>query len=468
MTPPADTHSDGHTAIARTVPEQDDATGRRTTPVAQTAFFIVFWLWALYGFPSDEWFKDIQVLRPYLQLLLDLAMAAIAFAVVRRRRVWIAIGAFAAFTWAVSCLVNDLATSFWLNGMREFIGLLLAYPVVIEFCRDTEGRRRFSDALDFHMRIFLCIQAFCIIYQFLRYGAGDAGGGSFGHNYSGQVSMMIYLASFYIIRRRIAQCGSVLPALRSGWGYIALLLPTFLNETKVSFILLALYILLLVPIDRKMLIRLTVILPLVGAVSWLGFELYTTAVRASDNAYEIKSAEDFVAYFMVEDIENTKGGALWDIENNGKADVPRLTKLMYLPLLEQQEPGHVALGFGVGHFKGGIIGESEFARNYDWLLMGSIPYLFHIYIQLGIVGIVLLMLYWIALLALRPQGRLSTEGNRRDVPLQIMIAASVLIIFFYNDTLRNLPMCMLLFSLLAVSWHGDDGVAAATEVTTEE
>ena len=119
---------------------------------------------------------------------------------------------------------------------------------------------------------------------------------------------------------------------------------------------------------------------------------------------------------------------------------------MYLAVLNEQEPGHVIAGFGVGHFKGGTqIAQSDFAREYDWLLMGSIPYVFHVYIQMGVLGLLLFVCYAIFLAHKRP------SGTHRDVNLQLMLLAVALLVCFYNDMLRNLAFCMLFFTLLALS-----------------
>jgi len=185
---------------------------------------------------------------------------------------------------------------------------------------------------------------------------------------------------------------------------------------------------------------------------WVGLFIYNYTTSLSQSGIHFSSVEDVVAYFVLDDLEKVEGDARWNMENNrGITDVPRFTKLAYLAVLNEQEPGHMLTGFGVGQFKGGTqIATSDFARTYDWLLMGSVPYIFHIYIQLGIVGLVLLQLYVVFLALKRPHW-----ASGRDVNLQLMLLAVVLIVYLYNDMLRNLAFCMLFFSLLAASWQRD-------------
>lgn len=428
------------------------ATTERTRLICQWGFWAVFWVWGTYGFLADDVFEPLQQARSAVMWALDVFVVGMAMAVVRRR--W-AIGimvASAILAWIVTCRINHETTLFWVNGMREFIGLLMVYPIMLFIFDAPDSRKHFLDTFDRQGLYFLIVQAFCIVVQLFMHGAGDLVGGGYGHYYSGQVSVTIYLISFFLLRRRIDP-DHFMSSLAQNKVYLILLLPTFLNETKVSFVMLALYFLFLVPIDRKLLLRLLLIGPIVTLLLWVGLSLYTYTTSLSQSGFHFQSVEDVVAYFVLDDLDNVEGDAKWNIENNrGVADVPRFTKLAFLAVLNQQEPGHMVAGFGVGHFKGGTqMATSEFSRTYDWLLMGSVPYVFHIYIQLGIVGLVLLQLYVLFLAFKRPQW-----ATGRDVNLQLMLLMVVLLVYIYNDMLRNLAFCMLLFTLLAASWLRDN------------
>ncbi len=432
------------TAMAMATP-----TNSRSRLFCQLVFWVVFWVWGTYGFLADDVFRPLQQARSAVMWGLDAVIALMAVTVVRRRWAIAITVAFAALAWLVTCRLNHEATLFWINGMREFIGLLMVYPVMLFIFDDPDSRERFLDSFDRQGLYFIIVQAFCIVVQLFMHGAGDLVGGGYGHYYSGQVSVTIYLISFFLLRRRIDP-DHFLSSLAQNKVYLILLLPTFLNETKVSFVMLALYFLLLAPIDRKLLLRLLFIGPVVALLLWAGLFLYTYTTSLSQSGIYFSSVEDVVAYFVLDDLDKVEGDAKWNIENNrGVADVPRFTKLAYLAVLNQQEPGHVMAGFGVGHFKGGTqMAASEFARTYDWLLMGSVPYVFHIYIQLGVIGLILLQLYFAFLALKRPQW-----ATGRDVNLQLMLLMVVLLVYIYNDMLRNLAFCMLLFALLAASWR---------------
>lgn len=419
--------------------------------VCQLTLWAVFWVWGTYGFLADDVFRQLQPMRSMLMLALDAIIALMACIVVRRLWAWGCIALFMALSWLCTCVFNPESTLFWVNGLREFIGLLMVYPIVLFIIEEERSRERFLDTFDRQGLYFIMVQGFCIIVQWFMYGAGDLVGGGFGHYFSGQTSVTIYLISFALIRRRIDN-EHFIQSLNENKIYIILLLPTFLNETKVSFVMLVLYFLLLAPIDRKLLMRLMVIIPLLAMLTTVGLGVYNYTTQLSQSGTNFNSLEDAVAYFVLDDLEKVEGDARWNIENNrGRADVPRISKLMYLAVLNEQEPGHVITGFGIGQFKGGTqLAQSDFAREYDWLLMGSVPYVFHLYIQLGLLGLVLFVCYAIFIARKYPL------GAHRDVNLQLMLLAVALLVCLYNDMFRNLAFCIVFFTLFATSWMSDE------------
>lgn len=414
----------------------------------QLAFWVIFWVWTLFGFVADDVFTPLRQYRSLLMWTMDVAMVTLACWVVRERWVWVTVAGFVGMSWVGTCLINHETVFFWLNGLREFIGLLLVYPVMRFVMGQPDSRQRFLDTFDRQGLYFLLVQAFCITVQFIMHGSGDLVGGSYGRYFSGQVSVLIYLVSFFLLRRRLDH-NRFLYSLGQNKVYLLLLLPTFLNETKVSFVMLALYVLLLIPADRRFVLRVALMLPLVVLLTWVAMGMYRYSTDVNRSGVSFESMDDVVAYFLADDIEKVQGAAMWEIDNNrGVADVPRMSKLIYLGLLNEQEPGHITAGFGIGQFKGGSqMAVSQFAKQYDWLLMGSVPYLFHIFIQLGLMGIVMLQVYWVLLALQRP-----AWSGARDISLQLMLLAVVLLIYIYNDMLRNLAFCMVFFTLFAASW----------------
>ena len=132
---------------------------------------------------------------------------------------------------------------------------------------------------------------------------------------------------------------------------------------------------------------------------------------------------------------------------------------MLLPMFEEENPGHVPLGFGVGHFKGGTkLSHSEFYDQYEWYLLGTIPYLIHIYLQLGIVGVLWYFAFVISIFIRHPKGY-----SNRDWNLQLFIALLISINLFYIEAPRDPVFCIVLYGLMAIAWLPDKTVEEKNE-----
>lgn len=416
--------------------------------IYQKLFFFIFWVGATFGFISDEIITDLASWRSIVFVCLDALWVLLACFTVRKAIHLAGIAVLLLVSYVATCMTEGMPLLFWLNGLRDFMGLMLAYPIMCYFMGDSDRREQFEPALDRTLLAFLLLQALCVVYQFVSYGAGDHCGGSFGNWYSGQVSMCIYIASFMLVHKNL-DSNNIVQSLLQNKLPIILLFPTFLNETKISFVLFALYVVLLMPMDRRYIIRAMWLLPGALLLVWLAGSVYMMTAK---DKVDLLDEEYITEYLMIDDIDAAEGGALWDMEQGNAADVPRLTKIMYLPILHEQEPGHEMLGWGVGQFKGGQgMTTSDFAYRFDWLLCGSIPYVFHIHIQLGMVGVVLVSLWIVLLFIVAP-----SWSRGRDYSMQMLALLVILIIMVYNDSLRDLWMCMFLFALLASSWIPKD------------
>lgn len=414
--------------------------------IYQRLFFAVFWVVAAFGFISDELIPPLQSMRSMVFLAADALWIVLACCTVRNKWHIGAIAAGVVLMWVSTCAVNQMSSIFWLNGMRDFVGIMCAYPVMCYFMGDAARRRRFEPSLDRCLMWFLVLQALCITYQFLRYGANDHGGGVFGNWFSGQASMSIYLASFYLVYRRI-DTERFVESLIENKLPILLLFPTFLNETKVSFVLLAAYFLLLIPLDRRFIARIMWIVPVAALLIGSAVAVYLGVVRNTND--DDVFSEEYLTEYVLTDVDEAEGGAQWEMEHGATPDVPRVTKILYLPLLHEQEPGHEWLGWGVGQFKGGTVMEiSDFAYRYDWLLYGTIPYVFHVHIQLGILGVLFVVMWFVFMFLVKP-----SWAAGRNINMHCYALLCVLLIMGYNDTLRNMCMCIFIFAMLAAGWQ---------------
>ncbi len=420
------------------------------------AFFGVFWVLATIGFICDEFIPEVESVRTYIMLACDAMLALLGLLCLRHRTDILFIFSLALISFGSSVVFNGLSPFFAANGMRVFIGLMFCYPIFRYFMDDAQRREHFIKTLDKNLEIFLWLQVPCIAFQFIAYGADDHVGGSLGNWYSGTISMLIYIISFYLMHKRIDQrdfAGSII----NNFKYVLLLTPTFFNETKISFVLLVIYFILLMPLDKRIYKRAIISLPILVVLFALGYSTYKITYKGdvSSTTDEIDIfSEDYLVEYVLSDVEKAEEDVEWSLDNDetGVADLGRLTKFLLLPMFEEDNPGHIPLGFGVGHFKGGTkMDHSEFYDHYEWYLIGTMPYLIHIYLQLGVVGLLLFLGYLVSLFFRHPDG-----CSIRDMNLQIFMALLIGMNLFYAESLRDPFFSIIIYGFVACSWLPDE------------
>lgn len=409
-------------------------------------FLAIFWIETCYGFVAEELLPFMDSARNVTMLLCDMLTLLLGLLTIRNKRDLTFFGAFAVLGVLSTIILNGESMLTLFNGSRDFFGLLFAVPILRWFLvheRSSEFKRLWIKQLD----IWLWLQALCITEQFIRYGANDHGGGTMGEGASGMTSTMIYLISFFLITRNW-DSSNYFASLRKNWRYIFLLYPTFLNETKVSFIFLVAYLLLLIKYDRKVVLRLVYILP-AGIVGILALGSFYMNVTEQD-AEKVLSEEFFEQYLYGINLDEMIDVAIMvqdgDIEVDPRdwwvVDIPRLAKIVLIIPELRDCRGGLSLGAGVGQFKGGtLVKETKFATYNQWLLQGSRPWVFFVITQLGVIGVI----WWVLLCCCQ----IFTRHSKRPcaVKMQLLMALLLGIILLYNDSLRFFNYDVLLFSM---------------------
>lgn len=412
--------------------------------VCRRILFFVFWVWATYGFLQEELFPFLASMRSIIFLGLDAVLLFVVLTVVRDRIALLYGVSFLSLAVISTVLVQGLSLVNLINGCRDFLPLLtlpLFYAIFVSDNRDDFIRR-----FDKHLFYFLVLQFPCIVFQFLKYGANDAGGGSLGWGYSGIISTLIYVISFYLIQKRWSY-QNYMKDLVSNKLLVFLLFPSFLNETKVSFVFLLCYFLLLVKIDSKVIFKLIFAIPLVAMVMILLFNVYLSATGNEDDITSLEYYTD--TYLAVEDTDELMmiGEMLHDgafEDDDWVVDLPRFTKIMFFPALMESSGNSQLVGTGVSHFKGGTSLElTEFANEYQWALTGTVPYLYFLLVQLGYIGAVGFILY-----ILIYGFSIGKKRDGRMLNVQVLLFVVVLVVLCYNDAFRvgmfNIIFCYIL------------------------
>lgn len=397
--------------------------------IVMNVVLALLWVWCTFGFISEEIAPFLINMKSGIFFLIDVAMLFVGFFVLKNKRDKIFVISFIAISFAITCLYNKYGMVFYVNGLREFVYMLSLLPI-LRYLYESSQSEEFVKKFDKQLFVFLIVQAICITFQFIKYGANDHGGGSMGNGYSGFVSILIYLVSFYLMKKRMDPERYVGSLVEHKWLLI-LLYPTFLNETKISFIFLILYFILLMPIDKRMFMRLVFTLPIGVILVVLLFNIYIGATGNKDdvlsvdyymNEYLFAGEDNDIVDWMEHLYEHGE-----DLAIDGSNDLPRFTKIALVPELNDAYPGHGITGYGVGHFKGGTsIARSKFYLDNEWLLKGSIPYGYQMYIQLGFFAFAYFVLLWFQLSSLK-------NKEKKELGIICYISILTMIILFYND-----------------------------------
>lgn len=427
----------------------------------QRILFIAFWIRAVWGFFASDFFMVMKTVEPAVYLAFDAVIVALGLATMSRKRDIIYAAVFIGITYFTTCVSNKLSLMFYLNGLRDFIAYLFLIPIANYFLDEPNRRERFIECFDRQMFIFLVIQVPCVLFQFFMYGAGDMGGGSLGHWNSGFITTMIFAISFYLMKKRIDPERYV-TSLWENKVLILLLLPTQFNETKISFIYFIMYFVLLLPMNRKLFMRLVLAIPAIGFLLWgvsVGYVISTGGTMG-----DTMSMDYYTEMYLMDSSGASEAYAqsLIEEDTGEQEDVPRFTKIILLGDVNQEHPGHIMTGFGVGQFKGGTVAESsKFFKEYEWLLIGTIPYIFHVLIQIGIIGVVLMIAYFYNLFG-APH-----SGMKRDYNVQFFFFLLFVMLMFYNDTIRSAFMMLPITIIILESWKekSDDDIIPETTAT---
>lgn len=259
-----------------------------------------------------------------------------------------------------------------LNGLREtlffFSSLVVVYDLYESYVR-ADLARIFTR----YLIVFAILQTPFAVVQFLKFGAGDAVGGLYGTGGgSGYLSQLLFLVVFYlIVRHSSLEDGSNFKISRT-LLFFPLLIPCALNETKISFVLLAAMLLLLVISPRQMYRAIPLLILGAGLMFLLNY-YYSQTVEDTSNIFD----EGYIEKYLLTNPTGTGG------------DLPRFQRIIIMFRLMGGDVGSILLGMGYGVLGGGnIMGTSRLGRSLFYLVNGSRILLFRTWIQGGLLAVI--------------------------------------------------------------------------------
>ncbi len=407
-------------------------------------FLITFWVYSGFGFFASDVLPGLAVMQGFVMVVCDAVFAVLGLCTIRKRSDIIFAVTFVILGLVSTCILGRESPFHFFNGSRDFLGLIFAVPILRWFFLNSDPGE-FRRQMDRQLQWWLYLQAFCITVQFIMYGANDHGGGTMGMGASGLMSLTIYIISFYLVTRNW-DSDNYMGSLWKNRVNILLLYPTFLNETKVSFLLFALYFILLIKYDRAVMLKLIYIIPLTIVAVGGVLSLYLSTVKQDFD--EIFSEDNMTDYFVGVDLDRNIEVAMMiqdgtmdiDPRDVWSVDIPRFAKILLVLPEMRDTPGGYTFGVGLGQFKGLTKSTPpRFARINAWLLVGSRPWFFMVFLQLGFLGLI----WYFTYMGYTLYNKHSLYPSAAKIT--VMLWFVILIMLFYNEAQRSFNFCVILF-----------------------
>jgi hypothetical protein len=413
-------------------------------------FIVIFWIEACFGFVSEELlpFDALVQLKSPLFFLFDVALVVLGLKTITLRRDKIILWSFVIIAILSTLIINHEGVISFVNGFRQFIGMLFFIPIVRYLITCDRGAE-FKQKIDKQLYIFLCLQPFCLVEQFIRYGAGDRGGGTMGDGSSGPISSLICIISFYLISQKW-DSNNYFKSLRENKKYIFLLFPVFLNETKISLIYIAVYFILLYRYEIKNIGKLILLSPVFLVMMFGLYNVYLYATHQEDT--DVLSVEFIHDYLIGNDIDDIiqfsqlSADGEFEADNIWFVDLPRFLKIGLIPSTLSSTNGGLTFGAGLGQFKGGTtLDKTKFSKDNKWVLNGSIFMIYMYVIQLGIVGLIWGITSFVVIIRKGDSSIGMANKNR------LFMIFMYIVTLFYLPMLTFLPFAVVFYYICAMS-----------------
>jgi hypothetical protein len=332
-----------------------------------------------------------------------------------------------------------------LNGLREPLFFFSCLVVIFDLFF-SKYQEWFITWFTRFLIVFAVVQIPVAAIQFLEFGAGDGVGGTYGvKGGSGNLTQILFLISFFLAVRYASLEDGTHFSIKKVPVFLALLIPCAINETKVSFVLLAVYILLLAGSRRRILHTIPLLVFGFVLVFLLNY-FYSSTVEDTSKILD----ENYVEKYLL--TASTGSGD----------DLPRFQRLILMFRVMGGDVGSILLGMGYGVMGGGnIMGISRLGRALYYLVEGSRILLFRIWIQGGLAAVVTFAFAMFAWL------RVKVPQYPTVRKFHWFLAFSLLLIWFYNEAMLDRTFApVAIFFMFWVSEGGGETNKAEEEGST--
>lgn len=402
---------------------------------------------AIVGFTSIVGALETMVFVGSARLLrgivagLDVTMILMAMSVLLRNRnfyaVWLWVGL--VFGGVLTLVYNSdrFGIVAQANGIRG-MAFALSSLIVMHDVFESDNRIRFEKWFTVFLFIFAAVQTPLSLFQFFTYGAGDAVGGTYGTDGgSGLVTQLLFLIVFYFVVRYGSLDGGTNFSIRKLLLFAPLLLPAAINETKISFVLLALMIV-LISFSREKWYKTIPFMALGVALFAVFFYYYSQTVGDTEQIF----TEKFVERYLYSAPKSEQGG-----------DIPRFLRISLMFQLFREDPLSIIIGMGYGIFGGGtVIGVTRLARSFFYLTTGSRILLVTVWLQGGLIAFLVMLggAFGYLKRALKAQTTVKRLG--------LFLAGMLALMWIYNEALLDRAFAVIVtYVMVWVSHGGQEG-----------
>jgi len=332
----------------------------------------------------------------------------------------------------------------FLNGSRDFVPLFFSLIFITNMLY-SNYRIIFYQKMNRFILYFLSVQVPICIVQFLIYGMGDEVGGTGGSFGSGNISILIYICTFYLLSHT-ANTKKLLEALFKNKYLLLLWIPSLINETKITFILIPCFFLMCFEYNFRKIIK-NIPIMFIGVIFLIAFlQMYQYFEDNNRSIVEVMQGGYIVEYDLEKSYETIEKYG----DELGKYTDSRTLRLI-LGMIELGK-NNMSLIFGksLGHFKGGTIGQTKFARENEYVTgKGSKSFILVGLMQIGIVGTVLIYLAIFMGLSKRNEKLPSLKNN--DSKMRYFLLLVALGISYYSTAFLNFYLSAMFFYVGIVS-----------------
>jgi len=275
----------------------------------------------------------------------------------------------------------------FINGSRDFVPMFFSLIFITNILYSNH-RIIFYQKMNRFILLFLKLQVPICIIQFLLFGMGDAVGGTGGGTGSGNISILIYVGTFYLLSHP-SNPKNLIKILLEKKYLLLLWIPSLINETKITFMLIPFFFLMCLEYNFRKIIRNIPIIFIVVIFSITFLQMYQYFDDNNKSLIEVMQSGYIIEYDLEKSYEMIE-------KNRDYMEKHTDSRTLRLILgISELGKDNMSLIFGksFGHFKGGTIGQTKFAKENEYLTgFGSRSFILIGLMQVGIIGTVFIYL----------------------------------------------------------------------------